>query len=306
MHELLDAVRCFLQDRTDREGTSATPISGVSIICATAPGGLVHAISRPLACLVLQGSKRVTMGSQRFDFTAGESLLIRANVPTVSQITQATKAAPYLSIVVELESSVIADLISQQEIAATRSPPPIQVEPTDSEVATAMLRLFTLIKRPAATAVLGTAYLREVHYWLLAGRHGPAVRLLGFKNSAHEGVTRAVNLLRERFAQPLPIEQLSAAAGMSPSTFHQHFRASTALSPLQFQKQLRLIEAKRLILADGLNASSAGFEVGYESVHQFSREYRRMFGKSPMRDAQAERERWRLAGEELRSSPATI
>ena len=136
---------------------------------------------------------------------------------------------------------------------------------------------------------------RELHYWLLAGRHGAALRRLGGSEGHAQRVSRAVAVLRAEFARPLPVERLAEAAGMSPSSFHAHFRAVTSLSPLQFQKQLRLIEARRLMLSESLPASRAAFAVGYESVPQFTREYGRMFGLPPVRDVEAARGRARAA-----------
>jgi AraC-like DNA-binding protein len=134
-----------------------------------------------------------------------------------------------------------------------------------------------------------------MHYWLLAGRHGEAIRLLGWPYGHVQRVARAVALLRTEFAKPLPVERLAAMAGMSQSSFHQHFRAVTSLTPLQFQKQLRLIEARRLMLSEGATASSAAFAVGYESVTQFTREYGRMFGLPPVRDTKVMRGKARSA-----------
>jgi transcriptional regulator GlxA family with amidase domain len=156
-------------------------------------------------------------------------------------------------------------------------------------VADAALRLVRLMDRPASLPVLQAQLVRELHYWLLAGRHGMAIRSLGWPGGHAPQVARAVALLRTGFARPLPVAQLAAEAGMSPSSFHRHFRAATTLSPLQFQKQLRLIEARRLMLSDGVSASSAAFAVGYESVPQFTREYGRLFGLPPVRDVEAAR-----------------
>ncbi len=167
---------------------------------------------------------------------------------------------------------------------------PVRAERTDAEVANAALRLMHLLERPAAVPVLHVQLLREMHYWLLAGRHGPAIQRLGWPDGRIcNAVARAVAVLRAEFAQPLPVERLAAVAGMSLSSFHQHFRAVTSLSPLQFQKQLRLIEARRLMLAEGVSSSSAAFAVGYESVSQFTREYARMFGLPPARETEAAR-----------------
>ena len=155
---------------------------------------------------------------------------------------------------------------------------PVRAAPTDTEVADAALRLMRLLDRPASVPVLHAQLVRELHYWLLEGRHGPAIRRLGWAEGHARRVARAVAVLRAEFARPIPIDRLAATAGMSPSSFHHHFRAVTSLSPLQFQKQLRLIEARRMMMAEGVTASSAAFAVGYESVSQFTREYGRMFG----------------------------
>jgi len=295
MTTLLDAVGRYAESHADGTGLARTPVPGLTIVRATAPSGLAHAISRPLACLVVQGAKHVSMGTRGFAFSAGDSLLITADVPTVSQITRASPVAPYLSVVLELDPTVIADLAAQMQAAPVADHAPVRVEPTDAEAADAALRLMRLLDRPASVPVLQAQFLRELHYWLLAGRHGAAIRRLGWPDSHVQRVARAVAVLRADFAQRVPIERLAAAAGMSPSSFHRHFRAVTSLSPLQFQKQLRLIEARRLMLSDGLNASTAAFAVGYESVPQFTREYGRLFGVSPARDTEAARDRISVA-----------
>lgn len=281
---LLNTVCRYAKAHADPAGIAQTPIPGLAVIRSFTPTGLVHAISRPLICLVLQGAKQVTMGNQCLTFNAGDSLLITADVPTVGQITLATEAAPYLSLVVDLDPALIAELIMQMSAGPADDHLPVQFEPTDPEVADAALRLMQLLERPAALPVLHAQRVRELHYWLLIGRHGAAIRRLGWPDGHTRRVARAVAVLRDEFRQPLPVDRLAAIAGMSPSSFHHHFRAVTSLSPLQFQKQLRLIEARRLMTAEGMAASSAAFAVGYESVSQFTREYARMFGLPPARD----------------------
>jgi AraC-like DNA-binding protein len=152
-----------------------------------------------------------------------------------------------------------------------------------------------VLDRPAALPVLQDQLVRELHFWLLAGHHGSAIRALGATDSHARRIGRAVALIREGFAQPLRIEQLAEAAGMSSSSFHQHFRAITSLSPLQFQKQLRLLEARRMMLSEGSPASNAAHAVGYESVPQFTREYGRLFGVTPVRDIKQARDRMNIA-----------
>jgi len=287
--QLLDHARRYADVHADRSGVAATPVEGLVILRETAPTLLQYAVSKPLVALVLQGGKRVTMGSRTFDFGAGDSLLITTDVPTVSQITTASRALPYYSLVLELDATIIASLVSQIGAAPFETDQPVRVDPTEAEVADAALRLLRLLDRPDALAVLGPQLSRELHYWLLSGRHGGAIRALGVTDSHAQRVARAVAVLRKRYAEPIKVEALAEAAGMSLSAFHMHFRSITSLSPLQFQKQLRLIEARRRMLAQGETISDAAYGVGYESVPQFTREYGRMFGQPPARDVRQAR-----------------
>lgn len=287
---LLDHARRYADLRVDAHGVACTAVPGLVILRETAPTLLQYAISKPMVALVLQGQKRVSVGERSFEFGAGESMVISADVPTISQITRASLSAPYYSLVLELAPAVIADLI--REIGAL--PPavrePVQVVPTERELADTALRLLRLLEHPRNLAVLGPALVREMHFWLLTGRHGNAVRTLGATESHAQRISRAVIILREQYAQPVRVEALASAAGMSLSAFHAHFRKTTSLTPLQFQKQLRLIEARRRMLADGASVSQAAYAVGYESVPQFTREYARLFGHPPARSIREARE----------------
>jgi AraC-like DNA-binding protein len=292
---LFDVVRRYADANADSFGIARTAVPGLSTIRATRPSELQYAISCPLVALVVQGSKRVTMGSQVFDFGAGDSLLIAADVPTVSQITRASAGAPYYSFVFELDPAVIEPLTTEMRVVQASVGGPVRVDPTEAEVAEAALRLLRVLDRPAALPVLQDQLVRELHFWLLAGHHGSAIRALGVTDSHARRIGRAVALIREGFAQPLRVEQLADAAGMSSSSFHQHFRTITSLSPLQFQKQLRLLEARRMMLSEGSAASNAAHAVGYESVQQFTREYGRLFGVTPARDIKQARDRMTIA-----------
>lgn len=286
---LLDVASRHADAHADTEGVATTPIPGLTLIRATRPSALQYAISKPLVALVVQGRKRVTMGSDVFDFGPGESLVVSADVPTISQVTAASIGKPYYSLVLDLDPALLTDLSVEMKLAPVADASPIRIEPTDAEVANAAQRLLHLLDRPSSVPVLSAQLLREVHYWLLAGRHGIAIRRLGWADGNIQRVAKAVALLRSDYARPLPVEKLAGVAGMSVSSFHQHFRQVTSLSPLQFQKQLRLIEARRRMVADGASASTAAYDVGYESVPQFTREYRRMFGMPPVRDVSAAR-----------------
>ncbi|ATE64393.1 AraC family transcriptional regulator [Rhizorhabdus dicambivorans] len=292
---LLDAARRFAETHADPAGVARTPIPGLTIIRETMPGLLQYAVNRPLVAMLLQGRKRVTMGSEIFDFGAGESLLITTDVPTISQITRASAGTPYFSIVFDLDPAVIEGLVMEMGAAPFAAGQPVRVDPTEGEVADAALRLLRLLDRPASVPILQGQLVRELHYWLLSGRHGAAIRSLGVADSHAQRIGRAVAVIRADFAKPLRMERLAEVAGMSPSTFHEHFRAITSLSPLQLQKQLRLIEARRMLLSDGATIGHAAHAVGYESVPQFTREYGRMFGLPPARDLKAVKTRLQAA-----------
>lgn len=232
----------------------------------------------------------MTVGPDSYEFAAGQSAIISANVPAVSRVTQASRAKPYVALAIELDMAALLDLSAQ--IDAPGSPGPAaparrsrrcrSMKPTPRWPTA--LRLVRLLERSEAIVLLRPSIGREMHYWLLAGGHGRAVRGLARPDGAAHRVASAVAVLRREFDRPLRVERLAAAAGMSASSFHHHFRAITSLSPMQFQKQLRLIEARRRMLSDGLSTSRAASGVGYESVTQFTREYGRMFGLPPGRD----------------------
>jgi AraC-like DNA-binding protein len=287
MNSLLNAVSRYVGQHADQSGIAQTPVAGLTTIRSFAPSGLLHAISRPLVCLVLQGTKEVTIGTETLVFNAGDSLLITADVPIVSQITRATRTAPYLSLVLDLDLAIVAELAMQMGEGIGGQGLAVRSGPTDAEVADAALRLMRLLDRPEAVPVLHAQLVRELHYWLLVGRHGAAIRRLGWPDGHVERVTRAVAAIRSGYAGPLRVDELAGIAGMSSSSFRHYFREVTSLSPLQFQKQLRLIEARRMMTSEGASASTAAFAVGYESVSQFTREYGRMFGLPPARDSRA-------------------
>jgi AraC-type DNA-binding domain-containing proteins len=292
---LLDAARRYAEAHADAKGVAVTPVPGITVIRQTAPTALDYDISRPLIALVLQGKKRVTMGRETFKFGAGESLLITSDVPTVSQVTRASLGAPYFSLVIDLNAALVEDLVVEMGAAPFAAGTPVRVYPTEFEIEDAALRLMRLIYRPASVPILQESLLRELHFWLLSGRHGGAIRNLGVAESHVQRIARAVALIRSDYAKPLRVEQLADVAGMSVSSFHEHFRAITSLTPLQFQKQLRLIEARRRMLSDGEMISNAAYAVGYESVSQFTREYGRLFGLPPARDLKTARARARAA-----------
>lgn len=287
-HELKQVV----QRRTDQQGEApagiVTPVHGLHLVKRTSPSELEHTVEQPLMCLVLQGSKRVSLGSSAASYGAGDLMVVTGNVPTVSRISKASVAEPYLALALDLDVTVITDLVTNAPEVHSRP----STQDVRDELRDALRRLVLLLDRPQSFAVLKDSVVREVHHWLLLGRQGLAVRQLGSPDSHARRVARAVAILRADYAKPVSIERLATAAGMSRSGFHHHFRAITLLTPLQFQKQLRLIEARRLMVSSGKVVSQVAFDVGYESTSQFSREYTRMYGQPPTRDKRMAMERW--------------
>ncbi len=282
------AARRYADAHADAEGMVVTPLPDLRMMRVHAPTGVTHALYEPLVCMVLQGAKQVIACGGLHAFAAGQSLIVGVDTPVLGRVTRASRDEPYLALALGLDMGVMREVMGQAPAAAARGDA-LMVEDTGEAVADCALRLVRLLDRPGAVPVLRPAIVREMHYWLLAGRHGAAIRRLALADGHAGRVARAVAILRAEFARPIPVERLAAAAGMSPSSFHQHFKAVTSLSPLQFQKRLRLLEARRLMLADGLAAGRAAFAVGYESVPQFTRDYGRVFGAPPGRDVAGSR-----------------
>ena len=282
---LLSYVNAHTLENSGSDGVAQTAVSGLSTVRAEQPRPLIHAVSKPAAVLILQGQKEVATNFTSQIFQTGDSLLITANLPTESRIVEASSDTPYLSVVIELDVALIADLMGEMGLSTTALTKRVSGAPTDEEVADAALRLMRMIGKPETVKILQSQLMRELHYWLLAGRHGPAVCQLGGSDSHAQRIARAVALLRSKFDRPLPVDQLASEAGMSPSAFHEHFKTITSLSPLQFQKRLRLVEARRLMISEGLSANASAFAVGYASVPQFTRDYGRVFKLPPAQDA---------------------
>lgn len=288
---LKQSVWAYAKSHGGQKDLIPTPLTGIEIMHVEAPNNMVHTIYKPLVCLVLGGAKQVTFGPNNHSFSAGQSAIISLDLPVVGRVVRATPDDPYLAFAMELDMGVMRELMTElgnAPPAPTASPQAHQgivVDNTDDSVSDCALRLMRLLERPQAIPVLKPALVREMHYWLLVGQHGSTIRRLARFDSHAERISRAIAILRVEFANAIPVERLAAAAGMSASSFHQHFKALTSLSPIQFQKRLRLIEARRLMLDEGLGATHAALAVGYESPSQFTREYGRMFGAPPRRDA---------------------
>src|SRR5690606_8229305 len=226
-----------------------------------------------------------------------QSLVITVEVPVLSEIIDATPERPFIGATLALDPDIILDVVTRMDKAKQPGGPAglgLVVEDVDERIAAAMIRLIELAEQPEAVEILYPGVMREPSYWLMTGRAAANVAVMVLPEGPPQRIAVAIHHLRDHFDAPLSVGELASLAGMSPSAFHQHFKALTSMSPLQYQKHLRLLDARRRMLTEGERAGSAAFSVGYESVSQFSREYARMFGDPPHRETK--RARQNLAG----------
>ncbi|MFC3078352.1 AraC family transcriptional regulator N-terminal domain-containing protein [Phenylobacterium terrae] len=288
MDPLKQAVRAYAAGHANSDGLALTPVPGLRMMCVPSPSGDLHSVYRPLVCLVLQGAKRMIVGREERIFSAGQSVIVSADMPVVGRIVQASPSEPYLAIAVELEMTVLREIAAHLGGVRVTRPSAMQTlfaSDTEAAVLDCAARLMRLLDHPEATPLLRPGIVRELHYWLLAGSHGADLRALADPSSHAARLGAAIAILRAEYRSRISVERLAEAAAMSLTAFHKHFKHLTSLTPGQYQKRLRLVEARRLMLDEGLLAGNAAFEVGYESVSQFTREYRRMFDAPPKRDA---------------------
>jgi AraC-like DNA-binding protein len=241
------------------------------------------AIYDPVACLILQGEKQIGIGGRSVVFGPGESLIIGHDLPVTSRITQADRKNPYRAMIITLDLEIVRSLYDQvsEETFHKSGNDVLGISQTDPALIDALGRYLALADKPNEAEVLGPLILKEIHFRLLMAPHGGMLRRLLRRDSHASRVGLAIEQIRKGFRSTIAVSELAEVAGMSPSSFHDHFRSVTETTPLQFQKDLRLVEARRLLSEQSLPVSTTAFEVGYESSSQFSREYARKFGVPP-------------------------
>jgi AraC-like DNA-binding protein len=267
----------------------AEPLPGLHLFRASAPSELLHSFYTPAFCVVAQGSKEIYLGAERYQYDAAHYLLTTVELPVVSQIRAASRERPYLSVRLDLDPTLVGAVLLEANLPAQpgqRDVKAIDTSLLDAGLLDAVVRLIRLLDSPTEARILAPLITREIIARLLLGAQGARLRHLAVLGGSAHHIARAVDLLRRDYRQPLRMEQIAHALGMSVSSFHHQFKAVTAMSPLQFQKRLRLQEARRLMLGEHLDAASAGSRVGYDDAAHFNREYKSLFGLPPLRDVE--------------------
>ena len=284
----LDTLR-ELVGRHARNSHGPTAIEGLTITATDAPTAPRAGIAEPSMGLVIQGAKRTVSGDRVFDYAAGEFLIAQLDLPVIGQVTAASAERPFLGIGIRIEPAEIAAMLLEAAAAAGGTParaPGIAVASAGEPLLDALAHLAGLLDTPQDAPVLAPLYRREVLWRLLTGPQGAVVRQIGLADGNLAHITRTVRWIRDHHDDTIRIGQLAALAGMSESTFHRHFRAVTRMTPIQYQKAVRLQQARLALVSGGRDVAEVAHAVGYDSASQFSREYRRLFGAPPGRDAQ--------------------
>jgi AraC-like DNA-binding protein len=281
------AITAYVDAQGGGQGLSPTPVEGFNIVRSFRERLRLKQVYKPSLCVVVQGAKEIILGEETLRYGTMECLAVGMTLPATGHIVEASPDAPYTGVTIDLDVTMIRDVLEQLD---TPPDPPAHAGPclfvrrVDAPLAECVLRFLRMCERPKAIPILFPSVMREICYWLLTGPNGGELCKLAEPESNAARVAKALHLIHEDIAQALRVEQLAETARMSLSSFHQHFKAMTSMTPLQFQKQLRLLEARRLMVTEDANVSEVAYQVGYESPSQFSREYSRMFGTAPKRD----------------------
>jgi len=288
-----DEMTSIIARYAERDGESGTAIENLHLFKGSCPTRLQHMAYKPGFSLVLQGSKRLMVGSDVHVYGAGQYVLTSLDLPVASHVTQATADLPYLCFTLFIDSEKLTDLLSKTKIQRVQPSPDdargLVVKAAPPELLDASARLLRLLDNPQDIPAMAPLIQQEISYRLLSGPDGPRLLDMTLAESQSHKVARAVAWLRTNFVQPLRIEDLADRVSMSASSLHHHFKAVTAMTPMQYQKQLRLHEARRLLLTEHVDVATAGYRVGYQSPSQFSREYSRLYGLPPLKDIEAMR-----------------
>lgn len=293
LEALRGALAGILERRTDADGGHQTEIPALKLWRFSRPTEPAPVLQEPAVYVVVQGRKQVTLGDETYVYDRSRYLAVSVDLPVVGNVLEASPEAPYLCLTLTVDPRELAALIVETGRPAPRDDHDgraLYVSPVRTPLLDALLRLVRLLDAPEDVPVLAPLVLREVSYRLLQGEQFGRLAQMAIGDGRLRRVSGAITWIKEHFAEPLQIEALAGRVHMSPSALHQHFKAATAMSPIQYQKRLRLQEARSLLLAGASSADAVAYEVGYASASQFSREYARLFGQPPRRDAERVRD----------------
>ena len=280
--EKCDLLKSKVQGLFVAPGMLKTDIPGLYASLRTEPTVNQHCFYKPMAIIVLQGKKQATLGAENFIYSENQLVVTSIDIPTVGSILEASPEKPFMTIILDLDNYIISQLISEEtQPGAADLRRGMGAAPAEPELIDAFYRLVSLLEQPERQKVMAPMIIREIHYLLLTSPLGNILRSVNIRGSRNNQIASAISWLKENYRQPLKINELAQKFNMAESSFYRHFSMVTSLSPLQYQKQLRLYEAQRLMLSENFDAAAAAYDVGYESVSQFSREYKRMFGAPP-------------------------
>jgi len=284
MHQQLYELRSLAADAENRK--TETGIPRVFMVRGEVPEHALATVYEPMINLILAGRKAMMVGNRTLRYDPATYFVMTVDLPAIGTVSSGQNGEPYLAISLTLNPEVVDGLLSDVPVPSSASVPrAFEVAPVTPDLLDAWVRLFRLRQKPDEIAALAPAYEREILFRVLQGPHGALLRDVATPTTMLARVNQTIRWVRDHYDQPLRVDALAAMAAISTSAFHRHFKEVTTLSPLQFQKKMRLLHARRLLANGGHNATAAAFAVGYESVTQFSREYARLFGASPARDA---------------------
>jgi len=277
----------LIAQNSSADGVQPTAIERLFLIRSSQPTTPLHALHEPALCIVAQGKKQVMLADKLYLYGPDQCLVVSLTLPVVGQVIEATPTVPYLCLRLDLDPGELGTLMIEAKLdtpSNQRPGPGLSLSPVRPQLLDPAIRLVRLLETPQDIAILAPLIVREILYRLLSSEHSTRLRQIALADNRLESINRAISWLKWNYSQPFRIDEIAREARMSPSALHHHFKSVTAMSPLQYQKQLRLQQARRLMLGQGMDAATASHCVGYESPSQFSREYRRLFGAPPLRD----------------------
>lgn len=293
MENTLNKLKDTIAQLTENGELYTTDINGLSLFRRSSPTEAFKVMYEPSLCVIVQGKKQVSLGTETFAYDKSEYLFTSIHVPTIAQVIKASDAEPYLGLRLKLDYHEVAQMIIEHNLnipSKKKLSDTMATGKMSEPIANSLLRMVSLLNHKEDIPILAPLIQKELIYYLLISEQGWSLREIVTMGSQSQQITKTIDWLRDNYAKNIHIQELASMTGMSISTFHEHFRNLTKLSPLQFQKQLRLQEARQLMFHNHHNAADAAFRVGYESPSQFSREYRRFFGDTPLKDISKLRE----------------